>query len=312
MKNIRTYFFLLSLCLLSGDIYAQLKNGSFSPVIIAKEDSLKKYAFDIVNARDVADRFRADSMFTRVLVRALKEPNSFSYPFDSLQTISRLYAPDSSFRIFTWQFVKDEKVFRRHGAIQMRTPDGSLKLYPLIDKTAVLEDINTLTTNHENWIGAIYYRIIQTSYNGKQFYTLLGYDENNFRSTRKRIEVLTFDQNNKPVFGGPYFSFEQDPSPRKAGVRFDIEYKKDGNGSIRYDDELKMIIFDHLISENNQPEKKYTYVPDGDYEGFKWEKGRWVHIDKVFNFKLQEGQAPVERPLKESKLDIRRPPEGNN
>lgn len=306
MKNILLkYFFLAGISLVIQHSFAQSARSSFSTILKQKEDSLKKYAFDIVNAREVADRFRADSMFTRILVRALKEPHSFSYPFDSLRTISRLYAPDSSFRIFTWQFVKDENVFRRHGAIQIRTNDGSLKLYPLIDKTNVLEDINDIVTNNENWIGAIYYRIIQTSHNGKQFYTLLGYDENSFRSTRKRIEVLTFDANNKPVFGGPYFSFVKDATPRKAGSRFDIEYKKDGNGSIRFDDELDIIIFDHLISENNQPDKKYTFVPDGDYEGFKWENGKWVHIDKVFNFKLQEGQAPVEKPLKENKLDTR-------
>ncbi|MBX3253527.1 MAG: hypothetical protein KF862_05245 [Chitinophagaceae bacterium] len=301
MKNkLLTYTFLAGFLLLSGQLYAQ---SARQQVLQEKEDSLKTYAFDIVNAREAADRFRADSMFTRVLVRALKEPYSFSYPFDSLQPISRLYAPDSSFRIFTWQFVKDESVFRRHGAIQMRTADGSLKLYPLIDKTAVLDDINNIITDNENWVGAIYYRIIQTAHKGKQYYTLLGYDENSFRSTRKRIEVLTFDGNNKPVFGG-LFTFDKDASPRKASSRFDIEYKKGGNGSIRYDEDLKMIIYDHLISENNQPEKKFTYIPDGDYEGFKWENGKWVHIDKVFNFKLQEGQAPVEKPLKEGKLDI--------
>ena len=68
---------------------------------------------------------------------------------------------------------------------------------------------------------------------------------------------------------------------------------------------MKMIIYDHLISENNQPDKKYTYIPDGDYEGFKWENGKWLHVDKVFTFKLQDGQAPVEKPLKEGKFDLR-------
>ncbi len=268
-----------------------------------REDSMKAYAFDIVNAREAAERFRADSIFTRMLVRALKEKHSFSYPFDSLQTISRLYAPDSSFRIFTWQLVQDETTFRRHGAIQMNTADGSLALYPLLDKTQLVEDIQNAITNNEEWVGAIYYKIIQTSYQNKKFYTLLGYDENSFRSTKKRIEVLTFN-NGKPVFGGPFFSFEKDSLHKPVQARFSIEYKKDGNASIKYDEELDIIIFDHLISENNQPTKKYTYIPDGDYEGFKWESGKWVHIDKVFTFKLEDGQAPVERPVREGKLDI--------
>ena len=55
-----------------------------------------------------------------------------------------------------------------------------------------------------------------------------------------------------------------------------------------------MIIFDHLISETDQPEKKDTYIPDGDFEGFKWLNGQWVHVDKVFDFKLEDGGFPKE------------------
>lgn len=302
MKNIFPYFFLLCTCS-AVSAFAQTTRSSFFKEMAIREDSMKSYAFNIVNAPQAAERFRADSIFTRMLVRALKEKHSFSYPFDSLQTISRLYAPDSSFRIFTWQLVKDETTFRRHGAIQMNTTDGSLVLYPLLDKTELVKDIDNAITNNEEWIGAIYYKIIQTTHHNRNFYTLLGYDENSFRSTKKRIEVLTFE-NGKPVFGGPFFSFEEDSLPGPVKARFAIEYKKEGNGSIKYDKDLGIIIFDHLIPENNQPGKKYTYIPDGDYEGFKWENGKWVHIDKVFTFKLQDGQAPVERPVREGKLDI--------
>ncbi len=82
-------------------------------------------------------RFRADTNFIRSLVKALKLPNSFEYPFDSLQTISRLYAPDSSFRIFTWQYKKDNLLYLQEGAIQMNQPDGSLKLFPLVRRLHV-------------------------------------------------------------------------------------------------------------------------------------------------------------------------------
>lgn len=305
MKNkLVGYCLIYLLCPLTSLLAQEAPADDVESKMALLEDSMKVYAFDIVNAREAEERFQADSIFTRMLVRALREPYSFRYPFDSLITISRLYAPDSSFRIFTWQLVRDPASFRRHGAIQMNTPDGSLKLFPLLDKTSVIRDIDNAVTNNEEWVGAIYYKIIETQFRGKNFYTLLGYDEHNFRSTRKRIEVLTFDQNDKPVFGGPFFSFEEDNPRKPTRARFDIEYKKDAFASIRYDDDLGIIIIDHLISENNQPAKKYTYIPDGDYEGFKWERGKWVHIDKVFTFKLEDGQAPVEKPVREGKLDI--------
>jgi hypothetical protein len=60
-----------------------------------------------------------------------------------------------------------------------------------------------------------------------------------------------------------------------------------------------MIVYDHLISETNEPDKVYTYVPDGDYQGFKWDNGKWVQVDKVFDFKLKDGEAPLPEPLKD-------------
>ena len=147
MKHILKYIYFLGLNLIVISLQAQSSGNSFS-AFKQHEDSMKSYAFNIVNARGAAERFRADSIFTKMLVRALKEPYSFYYPFDSLHTISRLYAPDSSFRIFTWQVVKDENTFRRHGAIQINTKDGSLLLYPLLDKTPLHNNTDHITTTN--------------------------------------------------------------------------------------------------------------------------------------------------------------------
>lgn len=282
--------------------YAQRYSRADLPALRGREDSLTGLSRVIVEGREAAERFRADSAFTRMLVRALKTPHSFDYPFDSLLTISRLYAPDSSFRIFTWQVIRDESLHRRHGAIQMRTADGSLKLFPLIDRGHLISSPADTVTSHDWWIGSIYYRIVKKEYQGKAFYTLLGYDEHTMRSTRKRMEILTFDNAGQPRFGGNFISFKNDTLRRTPQARFWIEYKKDGNARMQYDPELDLIIYDHLISESNEPSKKYTYIPDGDYEGFKWVDGQWVHIEKVFTQKLKDGEAPVVAPLTEDKL----------
>jgi hypothetical protein len=258
------------------------------------QDSLKQYAYDIVNAREAYQRFRSDSFFIRMLVRTLKVPNSFYYPFDSLQSISRLYAPDSSFRILTWQVKKDEFVYIQRGAIQKRTADGSLKLIPLHDVSMFTSRPLDSIRKADDWIGAIYYRIIEKSFQGKKIYTLLGFDSYNISSNKKWMEILTFDENGQPLFGGPYFSFKDDTAgaSKKRPVRFNIEYKKEAATTFNYDPSLDMIIFDHLISETNEPGRKDSYVPDGDYEGFKWENGQWLHVVKVFTPTLRDGQYP--------------------
>ena len=233
-----------------------------------KEDSLKKFSRAMVFGQSPADRFRSDSNFVRILVRALRTKNSFYYPFDSV-SISKLYSPDSAFRIFTWQLQKDEYVYMQKGAIQMRTPDGSLKLFPLHDVSMFTKNPADSVRNRENWVGAIYYRIVLKTHNNKKYYTLLGFDDFSVASNKKWMDVLTFNDNGEPVFGGP-ISYTDSAKKMKLLPRFSIEYKKEAKTFFNYDPELDMIVYDHLISESNEPERKETMIPDGDFEGFKW------------------------------------------
>jgi len=268
-------------------------------ILQQKEDSLKIHALKLINGNSANIRFESDSIFTKIFVRALKTPNSFYYPFDTLETISKLYAPDNSFRIFTWQMVVNENLVRQHGAIQMNTKDGSLKLFPLVDKSDVTTKVADTIGDNKGWIGAVYYKMIETKNNDQTFYTLLGYDENNIRSNRKIIEVLSFNDG-VPTFGGRYFSFDQDSVKKPGASRYIMEYKKDAGPRLTYDNDLQMIVFEHMESETNEPNKKWTYVPDGDYEGFKWVSGKWMHVEKLFNQITAEGKEPVPAPVKDA------------
>lgn len=246
------------------------------------EAGIKDYAVAILNATEMIDRFRADSLFTRGLVQALKTPYSFGYGFDSLTTISKLYAPDSSFRIFTWQVMKDFSAYRQKGAIQMNTKDGSLKLYPLFDFSEYTDNPVDSVRSTNNWIGAVYYNIVQKSYNNKNYYTLLGYDENNARTTKKWMEVLSFDASGKPVFGGRFFNYTPDSiKPAQPAYRFCLEFKKQAGAKFNYDPEIDRIVFAHLVSENGEIKEKQSLVPYGSYEGFRWQNGKWIHEKNI-------------------------------
>jgi hypothetical protein len=220
-----------------------------------------------------------------------------------LVSIAKVIPADSSFKIFTWQLVIGPEVIRQHGAIQMKTADGSLKLFPLIDKTDLINNIDDTITSNRAWIGALYYKIIEEKSFGKNVYTLLGFDDNNLNSDRKFIEILTF-QDGEPVFGGPYFSFQDNSLKKKSIARYVMEYKKNAGPRLTYDNEMDIIIYEHLISETGEPQKKYTYIPDGDYEGLKWKDGKWVHIEKVFNQITPEGHEPVPNPILDEKGNI--------
>jgi hypothetical protein len=280
MKSISVYFLSLLLTTLSAE--AQKLSLPDLKSLTRKEDTLKVLAKSLYVETGVADRMRSDSIFIRTLVRALQIKHSFYYPFDSLKGISKLYAPDSSFKIFTWSLSFDT-YSRQRGAIQMKTLDGSLKLIPLKDfsefSTTPLDSVRSKDT----WIGAVYYNMIKTRFAGKSYYTLFGFDPHLTFSNKKWIEVLSFDNEGEPEFGSCVFSFEQDSTQKTVQHRYSLEYRKEATAFLNYTENEQMILFSHLVSESGDAYKPYTFIPDGEYEGFKWKDGKWVHVENVFN-----------------------------
>jgi hypothetical protein len=310
LRNMKKLIFIAVLAFGSVQLNAQ---HTFSEIELkqlqSREDSLRIQADSMINALSPGKRFLSDSFFVRTLVRALRIPHSFHYSFDSLQTISRLYAPDSSFRIFTWQLKKDEYFYYQKGAIQLRTNDGSLRLYPLFDASMFTSNPLDSVRSRNNWIGAIYYKVIQKTWNGRNYYTLLGFDGFTVGSNRKWMEVLTFDESTgEPRFGGPFIKVKHDTAKTEQVLnRFVIEYKKEASTTFNYNSEMDMVIVDHLISETQEPHRPETYIPDGDFEGFQWKNGVWVHVPKVFTYVPDEfkridpllGNAPAEDAIRD-------------
>lgn len=269
------------------------------------QDSLRAMSYDVIHGKTESVRQERNDVFIPALVAALKTAHSFQYRFDSILTMAKVYPKDSSFRIFTWPLESDNGTFRHYGVIQMNTKDGALKLFPLFDNSDFSRNTDTVT-DHKGWLGCLYYNIIQRHYFNAEYYTLFGWDANSQTSQKKIAEMLTF-KNGAPVFGGPYFSFAEDTVRKPTRNRFIMEYKRDATATLNYDPEMDIIIFDHLISETGEDQKKHTYVPDLDYEGFKWKAGKWVHIEKVFHDALQLGKFPIGEPMDKRKVDLTNP-----
>lgn len=297
---------LLSGLLLATGLHAQRLTPANETLMRQKEDTLAPLAATILNGRSEEARQAANDQFIPMLVRTLKTSGSFYYRFDSLTNISIQYPQDSTFRIFSWGLELETSFYHHYGAIQMRTEDGKLKLFPLFDNSDYMNNYDTIA-GPKGWFGCLYYKILQRHYFNKEYYTLFGWDANNIRSQKKLLDMLSFDKDGQPVFGAPMFSFAEDSVPSPTRNRFILEYKKDGTVSMSYNPQMDMIVYDHLISETNQPGKPSTFVSDLDYEGFKWKGGKWVHIDKVFHDALQQGKAPVPMPMDQKHQNMTRP-----
>jgi hypothetical protein len=145
--------------------------------------------------------------------------------------------------------------------------------------------------------------MVEKVYKKEKYYTLIGYDENNIRSNRKIIEVLHF-KDGLPVFGGGYFLIPNDEIKPRNHARYIMEYKKEASPKLNFDNEMNMIVMEHLISESNQPAKAWTMIGDGDYDGLKWKSGRWVYVPKIFDQIIPEGKVPTPMPIRDTKGNI--------
>lgn len=251
----------------------------------AYEDTLKSLADTMVNSPQQFERQKACFKIIKTLVTALQIDGSFSYPFDSVKNISILTSSDKKFRIFNWQLTMTSGVMRFYGAIQVNTKKN-LELYPLYDFSDYMKTPQDTITSNEKWYGCIYYRIMKLKNN----YLLFGWDGNNLRSNRKLIDVLHFESDGTPVFGAPIFKFGEGEN-EKTTDRFILEYEEDAQVQLNWNDELKMIVFDHLVPRNESTKNLlYTYVPDGTYEGFKLDGTKLIYVSEVFTSTMS---APV-------------------
>ena len=256
---------------------------------LAKYEKIMKCLGDsIIDGSNEWVRMDALTDFIPVFKRTLKFPGSYNYPFDSLGFMHKLIAPDNTFRIYSWVLKFDNRSYRYYGAIHFNDPE-KLKLIPLFDKSqSIPYDVEEDTIlNNETWYGCLYYEIGMTKKGKKTYYILLGWDGNNTIGNKKIIEILSFDNEGKPVFGAGIIKVDKTVLNRKV-----FQYNASAIFSLRFIPGTKAIVFDNLVppDEKNQG-KLWSYLPDGSYDYFEIGKGKLTFKKDLFkHVKLpQEG-----------------------
>jgi hypothetical protein len=298
MHKLKYFFSIMLMLFVTAGAFAQ-KGKTGTTEILQPDpnlDSLKKYELKLQAISDtVLDgtnekvRINALKKLIPTLVKALKIPGSFDYPFDSLRFMKKLIPEDRSFALYNWVLKYDDGTFRYYGAVQMNNKD-SLVLMPLRDYSEKLDTtLDEVVLPADMWFGALYYTIFQTKVKGQKYYMLLGWDGNNRFSDKKVIEVLSFDKKTKkPVFGAPIFDVDG-----KTKSRVIFEFAGDATMLLNYIPDHNIITFDNLVPPNpNMVGKFFTYVPDGSYDYFAFKKGKWVKQEELF--------GKFKKPIKEA------------
>ncbi|MGI4899676.1 MAG: hypothetical protein ACRYFT_13995 [Janthinobacterium lividum] len=259
------------LILLNATAFAQNAN---QPKLKLYEDSLKTLGSTFVNNENDLERKNANYQFIKTFVSALKIPGSYNYHFDSVKTVSIIYAPDNQFRMFTWHVMNEDGSFRYYGTIQLNT-NGALKMFPLTDYTPFIKNPEDSTFTAQKWLGAQYYKIVKTG-TETPYYILLGWKGNTVKTTKKIIDVLSFN-NNAPVFGLPVFE-----GNKKTRKRVVFEYSRQTSMLLRYVPTQQLIVFDHLAPRDAKVKTDFSfYGPDLTYDGYQLKNGKWNFVQDL-------------------------------
>jgi len=254
------------------------KEGLNFDSIYIIEPKLKALGDSIKDAWNEYARLDALTDFIPLFVKALKVRGSYYYSFNHLDFMYKLVAPDNSFRLFSWTLRFDDGTYRYYGAIQYNSIN--LKLLPLYDYSHMIpyDIVEDTILSNESWFGAQYYDIGMFKKGKKKFYVLLGWDGNNYISSKKIIELLTFDENGNAVFGAPVF---QDTT--RTRTRVVLQYNKDAVVALKLIHSKNLIVFDNLVPPvKDDAGKVWTYLPDGSYNYFKFSKGKFIFHEDVF------------------------------
>jgi hypothetical protein len=277
MKN---FIFLVSI-LIIGKTSAQTDTS-----LVSREDHLVLLLNDLRTAENDADKKARNKVFKEYLAETITLEGAFNYPFSKLKTVGFVDSPDGLIRIINWNVEQDDQSQKYCCYILRFDPKKkNVEISELIDNSFMLPPRPDGILDANNWYGALYYKIIPIEKGSKTMYTLLGWDGNNSMSTVKLIDVLYFSGDN-PKLGSPIFKTKE-----TTLKRYFFEHSKKTVMSLKYEDQYKRLIFDHLSPESPNLAGFYSfYVPDLSLDAFVLEGNKWILKEDVIGINKESDE----------------------
>lgn len=266
-------FHILILCsLIFGNLSAQKDVFSVEKEMSIIFDTI--FSLNPGDERDSLNDFLLDS-FSEIL----QNTDALYYPWKNLNKIGNLVSEDERLRIFTWHLTLDDGGYKYYGFLLFnrginKKGKEDIVVYNLNDNSENLKNAEMLSLSNDNWYGALYYKIVTFSFRKENYYVLMGYDFHDRFSQKKIIEVLRFGDDGIAHFEGKFdLDFQQ-------FKRIIFEYSDDVAMSVNYNENLEMIVYDHLSPFQPIFSGVYRfYGPDGSYDGLQFNKSIF-HLKK--------------------------------
>lgn len=257
-------FWLLSLGFINASQLLKVDIAEYEMQIASLFENMRQ-------SQDDFEKLEINREVIAVFSEMLSIDSSFYFPFDSLKYLGKIYSPDRFFRLFSWNVPMGDGTHRYFGYIQYIQPENNqVKVFFLDDSKN-----SRLSTDFiyapADWYGALYYDIIKTECFGKKYYTVLGFAFNNYLTSYKIIDVISFGREGISI--GAEIFLHGEPT----NYRMIHEFSSKVSMMLRYDKEMEMIVFDHLSPIQPEYENQFQfYGPDSSYDGLEFKNCMWM------------------------------------
>jgi len=275
MKFLKIFVF-ISICI----------NVSAQEATYTIKDELIFYSDVMVNGAKVENRLRAGNNFFNLFDNYIQKNNDLSF----LEFISVLEPLDKAFKLISWQVEADKYNYEYFAYILF--PDGAV--HRLEHTNSLIKELQNEVLELSDWYGAWYYNIKKIG----DDYLIFGYDANSEFTNQKVVDVINLGP--EITLGKPIFADKEDPEFFRN--RLMISFSADASVNLNYNPGLEMIVHDHLMQRMGRlPGQGPTNIPDGTYEGYQFENGKWKYIEKMFNHSYGNNNAPRPKPILDTK-----------
>lgn len=198
------------------------------------QSQLQQLFADIYESASDNERFYANEQVVRLFSEALMEENSIKWQWDFGRRASVLTSADKKFRVITWPVVNEVGEWECFGFLQaLNEKSGEYDVYELRDMSEDIVNRQESTLAPDEWYGSVYQELITTSYEGKTYYTLLGWSGVDCLTQRKVIEPVLFKGGGSmPQFGQNVFRKERNLR------RVVLEYTNTAMVTMRYEEQF--------------------------------------------------------------------------
>lgn len=243
------------------------------------------YAYKPEHRMQAAKKF--ESLFEQYINDTAYSEDDLSW----LEWVSVLYPEDKSFRVVSWQIKESDSLYHYHAFVQL---DNGKKI-ELSGGEEYWSKISYDEREPDDVPMAMYYNMKKLS---DEHYLLFGINEFNQYEKIKIAEVLCIVDDENIKFGAPVFTNNfEDPKYRLV-----LQYADDARVSLNYNEDLELLIYDHLISRMGRiPNQGVTSLPDGSYEAYKKKGDKLEYIEKVYDHIYETAPRPM--PKNENKRD---------